>query len=82
MYPMLTKENKFLGLEAMDFLALLIVYLVVFLCSNNLFLNAALLAAAYLFLRVYKKNKAPHYTKNILRFFMLPNRFTLNREVS
>jgi len=79
---MLTKENKFLGLEAIDLLALLVLYLVVFLLSENLFLNITLLIGAYFFLKLYKKNKPPHYTKNVIRYFMLPHRYTQIWEAS
>lgn len=82
MYPMLTKENKFLGLEVIDFLAILLVYLAVFLCSRNLFVNLTLIVGAYFFLKLYKKNKPPRYTENLIRFLIQPIRYTQGREVS
>ena len=75
-YPMLTKENKFLGLEAIDFLALLVAYLVVFLLSKNLFANAAVIGGVYFFLKLYKKNKPPRHTEHLIRFLLLPLRYT------
>jgi len=76
MYPMLTKENKILGLEPVDLLVLAVVYLVLFLISKNFIVNFALLLASYSFLASYKKKKAPHYTRSFVRFLLLPSRYT------
>ena len=80
MYPMLTKENKFLGLELMDLLILLMLYLVIFLCSKNLLINFAILLASYFFLGFYKRKKAPRYTQSLVRFYLTPSRYTEFRE--
>lgn len=82
MYPTLTKENKVAGLEFVDFLALVVVYLFVFIFSKNLLLNLALVFTAYLCLRLYKRRKPPRYTQALIRFLARPERFTLSREVS
>jgi hypothetical protein len=76
MYPMLTKENKFLGLELMDLLLLLVVYLAIFLISRNLLVNLSILLGAYLFLASYKRKKAPRYTQSLVRFLLMPSRYT------
>ena len=76
MYPLLTKENKIAGLEIIDFLLLAAVFLIVFLFSKNLFVNLGLLFAAYFFLRIYKHHKPPRYTQTLIRFLMLPGRYT------
>lgn len=82
MYPKLTKENKIIGLETADLLLLIVVYLIVFLLSGNLFVNLALIAASYLFLRLYKRKKPPRYTQALMRFLILPRRYTQAREAS
>ncbi len=76
MYPMLTKENKILGLEPIDLLVLVVVYLAVFLCSKNLLVNFALILASYFFLASYKRKKPPRYTQSLVRFLLLPSRYT------
>jgi len=80
MYPMISLKNKVFDLEWMDLLILLCFYLLVFLFSNNLGINAALIAGVYLFLRQYKKNKAERYTQNLIRFLILPLRYTQSQE--
>ncbi len=82
MYPMLTKENKILGLEPIDLLLLLVVYLVVFLCSQNLVVNFAVILASYFFLVSYKRRKPPHYTRSLIRFLLIPSRYTQGLEES
>lgn len=80
MYPALTKENKIAGLEFVDFLLLVGVYLVVFIFSKNLILNLALIFTAYLFLRLYKHKKPPRYTQALIKFLILPGKYTTARE--
>lgn len=82
MYPMLTKENKIGGLEPMDLLVLVGVYLIVFLFSKNLWINLCLVAGAYFFLRMYKRKKAPRYTQSLVRFLFIPMNYTQAREMS
>ncbi len=80
MYPLLTKENKVAGLEIMDFLVLAAIFLFVFLFSKNLFINLAFVFAAYCFLRIYKHGKPPRYTQTLIRFLILPGRYTQDVE--
>ena len=75
-YPMLMKENKFFGLEWIDFLLMLGVYLFVFLLSKILLLNLFLITMSYVALRVYKRNKPPRYTERLIRRLILPFRYT------
>ena len=81
MYPLLTKENKIAGLEYVDFLLLVSVYLVVFVFFRNLLLNLFFVFTAYVFLAVYKHKKPPRYTQTLVRFLILPGRYTQDREV-
>ena len=74
------KENKFFGLEWAELLILLAVYLFVFLFSNQLILNFLLIASFYFSLRLYKKNKPPRYTENLIRRLILPCRYTQDLE--
>ena len=67
-YRKIHERNKILGLEFPDLLLLVVIYLSVFLFSKNLFLNLPVIAAAYFFLRLYKKGKPPHWTTSVLRF--------------
>ncbi len=80
MYPRLADENKILGLELADFLILTLVYLVVFLFLKNLFLNLALVSAAYIGLVIYKRKKPPRYTQSLIRFLALPGQYSVTRE--
>jgi len=82
MYPSLTKENKIAGLEFLDFLALVGVYVVVFMFSQNLFVNIGFVFTAYVFLAMYKHKKPPRYTQALLRFLIRPTRYTQAREVN
>jgi hypothetical protein len=76
MYPLIIKENKLIGLEMIDLLILLSIYLVIFILSKYFLVNLALLTAAYSFLRFYKRNKPSRYTQNLVRFLILPTRYT------
>lgn len=80
MYPMLTKENKITGLEPLDFLLLVGIYLFVFIFSKNLWVNLMLVLSAYCFLRLFKRKKAPRYTQSIIRFLIKPSKYTQARE--
>ena len=82
MYPSLTKENKIAGLEFVDFLALVGVYVIVFIFSKNIFVNIGFVFMAYLFLAFYKHKKPPRYTHSLLRFIIKPARYTQAYEVS
>ncbi|MBI4970235.1 MAG: hypothetical protein HZC17_00125 [Candidatus Omnitrophica bacterium] len=81
MYPMLTKENKITGLEPPDFLLLVGVYLFVFLFSKTLWVNLIVVLGAYVFLRLFKRKKAPRYTQSLVRFLVKPSRYTQAREL-
>jgi len=74
------RKNKILGLEFLDFLLLIVLFLALFLFSKNLILNLAVMAAAYFFLRIYKKGKAPHWTASLLRFLLRPLRYFPKKE--
>ncbi len=80
MYPTLTKENKITGLEPMDFLLLVGIYLLVFMFSKILWINLILIFGAYCFLRLFKRKKAPRYTQSFMRFLLKPSRYTQARE--
>jgi hypothetical protein len=80
MYPKLAEENKILGLEFADLLILTVVYLFVFVFFKNLFLNLALVGAAYIGLVLFKRKKPPRYTQALIRFLILPRYYSLTRE--
>ncbi len=79
-FTKIQSKNKILGLEFLDLLILLLVYLVVFVFSANLLLNLALVAGAYFILRLYKKGKAPHWAGSVIRFLLKPRKYVLCRE--
>ncbi|PIQ87183.1 MAG: hypothetical protein COV74_01285 [Candidatus Omnitrophica bacterium CG11_big_fil_rev_8_21_14_0_20_45_26] len=80
-YKKMQGKNRILGLEFFDFLILILLYLVVFLASKNLFLNLGIVLAGYLALRFYKKGKAPHWTGSLIRFLMTRRRYPETREL-
>jgi len=80
MYPRLAEENKILGLEFADFLILILVYLMVFVFLKNLFVNLAMVGAAYIVLVLYKRKKPPRYTQALIRFLVLPGKYSLTKE--
>jgi len=80
-YRKIQEKNKILGLEFFDLLLVVIVYLVVFMLSKNLFLNLGVVFGAYCFLRVYKKGKPPHWTASLIHFVITPRRYQLIREI-
>lgn len=80
-YRSIFQKNRILGLEFMDLLFLILVYLLVFLFSKNLILNFGFLAAVYCSLRVYKKGKPEHWTLSVIRFLFTPRRYRADREV-
>lgn len=80
LYREMTKENKILGLEYLDLLIVLLIFLILFWLSRNLIVNALILAFTYSILRIYKRNKPPKYTECLLRFLTRPNRFRVERE--
>ena len=79
-YRSIFQKNRILGLEFMDLLFLILVYLLVFLFSKNLILNFGVLAAVYFLLRVYKKGKPEHWTSSVIRFLFTPRRYRVDRE--
>jgi hypothetical protein len=72
--------NRIFGLEFFDLLVLLGIFLVVFMFSTRLVLNAALLLGAYFFLRLYKNNKPPHWTGSVAGFLARPKTYPMLRE--
>lgn len=80
-YRLVQEKNKFLGLEIFDLLVLITVYLITFLLSKNLILNAGIILAAYFFLRIYKKGKPAHWTESLVRYLMNKRRFSNSREM-
>ncbi|HOW59119.1 MAG TPA: hypothetical protein PLO78_05270 [Candidatus Omnitrophota bacterium] len=79
-YNKIQTSNKIFGLEFFDLLVLLVIYMVIFVLSNNLILNLAIVTASYLGLRFYKRGKAPHWSGSVLRFLMHPREYPLKRE--
>jgi len=82
MFPKLTNQNKILGLEMIDLLFLIALFMVVFLMSSELIPNLAVMAAGYCSLRLYKRKKPPRYTQSLIRFLILPERYHVGSEVS
>ena len=80
-YTKIQARNKILGLEFLDLLILLLVYLAVFVFSVNLLVNLATLFTVYLALRLYKKGKAPHWAGSVVRFLLRPRRYFPGREL-
>lgn len=78
----LERREKMFGLEIADFLVLAVLYAVVFLVSTNIFINLALVASAYLGLRLYKRGKPPQYSTILLRFLLTPKFYTLQGKES
>jgi hypothetical protein len=72
--------NKIFGLDFLDLLILLFIYLVVFVLSANLVANLGLVGGAYFVLKLYKKGKAPHWTGSVLRFLLAPRNYPVRRE--
>jgi hypothetical protein len=79
-YRKIHARNKLFGLELPDLLALLLVYLFLFMFSKNLFLNILVLIILYLFLTFYKKGKPPHWTESWIRFLMTSRKYPAGRE--
>ena len=79
-FTKIQSRNKIFGLEFLDLLILLMVYLVVFMFSKNLPLNLALVFGAYLVLRFYKKGKPPHWAGSVVRFLLRPKRYAVRME--
>jgi hypothetical protein len=79
-YNKIQTQNKIFGLEFFDLLVLLLAYLGIFLFSNNLLLNLALVGSAYGVLKIYKRGKAPHWSGSVLRFLMRAKSFSVKRE--
>jgi len=75
------EKNKILGLEFADLFLVVLVYLVVFMFSKNLFLNLGVVFGVYCFLRIYKKGKPPHWTASLIRFVFTPRSYQMNREM-
>ena len=80
-YRLVQEKNKFLGLEIFDLLVLMAIYLITFLLSKNLILNAGIILAAYFFLRLYKKGKPAHWTESLVRYLASKRRFSSEREM-
>ncbi len=74
------ERNKILGLEFFDLILLILLYLIVFLFSKNLFVNLGILMSAYLTLSLYKQGKPPHWTGSLIRFLTIPRSFPLRFE--
>lgn len=79
-FTKIQSKNKILGLEFLDLLILLLIYLAVFVFSANLLVNLTVLTSAYLALRLYKKGKAPHWSGSVVRFLTRPKRYFPRRE--
>lgn len=79
-FTKIQSKNKIFGLEFLDLLILLLIYLVVFVFSTNLLINLALVFGAYLILRFYKKGKSPHWAGSVIRFVLRPRKFFMRRE--
>ncbi len=79
-FTKIQSKNKIFGLEFLDLLVLLLIYLVVFVLSNNLVLNLVLVFGAYLVLRLYKKGKSPHWAGSVIRFLLRPRNYFQRRE--
>ncbi len=73
-------RNRIFGLEFFDLLILMMIYLVVFVFSSNLFVNLAVIGFAYMFLKLYKKGKPPHWPGSVIRFLFIPKRFGQSHE--
>ncbi len=76
----ISRKNKIFGLEFFDFLVLIVLYLIVFLFSKNLFANLAIVLGGYFFLRFYKKGKTQHWTASLVRFLITPRRYFPKKE--
>ncbi len=79
-FTKIQSKNKIFGLEFLDLLILLLIYLVVFVFSNNLLINLAIVFGAYLVLRLYKKGKSPHWAGSVIRFLLRPRKYFQRRE--
>lgn len=79
-YEKIHGRTRIAGLEFIDFLLLVLVYLFVFLLSKNLLANAGILLGAYLVLRVYKAGKPPHWLDSLFRFLRTPRTYPPVRE--
>lgn len=76
----LRTANRIFGLEFFDLFLLLCVFLIIFMFSVNLILNAAIVIGTYFFLRLYKKNKTPHWTGSLLGYLTRPKTYPALRE--
>lgn len=76
----IVERNKLFGLELLDLLILITIYLMTFLLSKNLILNLGILIASYLFLKLYKTGKPPHFSESLVRFLMTKRHTPLRRE--
>lgn len=79
-FTKIQSRSKIFGLEFLDLLILLLIYLVVFVFSKNLPMNLALVFGAYLLLRFYKKGKPPHWAGSVIRFLIRPKRYVFRLE--
>lgn len=79
-YNKIQGRNKIFGLEFLDLLFLLLIFMVVFVLSANLIANLAIVITAYLALRIYKKGKAPHWTGSVVRFLTRPMKYPVKYE--
>ena len=79
-YSKIQSKNKIFGLDFFDLLLLLGIYLFVFVFSTHLLVNIAVVLAAYLFLRLYKKGKAPHWTGSVVRFLFRSKTYSTRLE--
>lgn len=73
-------KNRIMGLEFLDLLILLVIYLVVFVFSNNLLVNLAVIVSFYFFLSLYKKGKPAHWASSVIRFLLRPRKFPSRNE--
>lgn len=80
-YRGIFQKNKLFGLEFVDLLFLVLIYLIVFIFSKNLILNIAVLGTAYFLLRLYKKGKPDNWTGSLIRFLLTPKTYRPDREV-
>ena len=79
-YNKVQSKNRIFGLEFLDLLILLCLYMVVFIFSVNLFMNLAIVFAAYFFLWLYKKGKPGHWTGSVVRFLLRSKNYPVKRE--
>jgi len=80
-YNKIQGKHKIFGLEFIDLLFLAVIYLIVFVFSSNLAVNFIVILGAYLFFRIYKKGKPPHWPSSAVRFLFRPKTFLVRREI-